>query len=79
MAPIYAAAAGVIPQIIDDERLRNLQSQLEEMELGVPLRRTYTTPEEVAEPPGIDHLLSLLKPWQGWGFEEQVRIFYVYV
>eukprot|EP00980_Cylindrotheca_fusiformis_P007263 scaffold1525_cov142-Cylindrotheca_fusiformis.AAC.63 len=71
MAPIYAAAAGVIPQIIDDERLRQLQSQLEEVDLQVPPRRTYTGPEEVEEPQGIESVLALLEPWQKWGFEEQ--------
>lgn len=74
MAPIFTAATGVIPQIVDDERLLQLQSQLEGLELLVPLRRHYATPEEVELPLDIVHLISLLEPWQRWTFEEQVSI-----
>ena len=72
MAPIFTAATGVIPQIVDDERLLRLQTQLEEVELLVPLRRRYTSPEEVELPLDIDRLISLLEPWHHWKFEEQV-------
>lgn len=77
MAPIYTAAAGVISQIVDDERLRELRNHLVELELRVPLRKSHTgtTPEDLEEPLGINRLISLLEPWQSWEFEEQVRIF----
>ena len=74
MAPIFTAATGVVPQIVDDERLLKLQSQLEGLELLVPLRRRYSTPEEVELPIDIGRLISLLEPWQRWTFEEQVSI-----
>lgn len=74
MAPIYTAATGVIPQIVDDERLLELKSQLEKLELLVPLERRYATPEEVELPLDIDRLISLLEPWQRWTFEEQVSM-----
>jgi hypothetical protein len=77
MAPIFSAAVGVAPQIIDDERLFQLRTSLEELELKVPLIRTYKTPKEVGEPVDIDRLVSLLEPWQSWAFEEQVRSYCV--
>ena len=72
MAPIYTAAIGVTPQIIDDERLSQLRNHLEELELRKPLRRNYKSPEEVEEPLDVDRLVSILEPWQSWVFEEQV-------
>jgi hypothetical protein len=75
MAPIFTAAAGVIPQIVDDERLRELRNHLVELELRVPLRKSHTTPEDLEEPLGINRLISLLEPWQSWEFEEQVSSF----
>mmetsp|Transcript_3628 Transcript_3628/g.8298 ORF Transcript_3628/g.8298 Transcript_3628/m.8298 type:complete len:4344 (+) Transcript_3628:221-13252(+) len=74
MAPIFTAATGVIPQIVDDERLLQLQSELEGLDLLVPLRRRYSTPEEVELPLDIDRLISLLEPWQRWTFEEQIDL-----
>ena len=64
MAPIYAAAVGISPQIIDDDRLRQLRKTLIEIELQVPLHRTYASPDEVELPIVIDLLVSLLEPWQ---------------
>ena len=72
MAPIFAAAVGINPQIIDDERLRQLMKSLSTVKLQVPLHRTYTSPEEVETPLDIDHLVTLLEPWKTWLFEEQV-------
>ena len=73
MAPIYSAVVGVNPQIIDDERLRQLFNSLASIELKVPLHRTFTSPEEVTEPLDIESLVTLVEPWQSWMFEEQVR------
>ena len=74
MAPIYAAAVGVSPQLVDDDRLRELRSSLEAVEMQIPLhRRAYKTPEEVEKPLDIERLVSLLEAWQSWVFEEQVR------
>jgi hypothetical protein len=74
MAPIYAAAVGISPQIIDDDRLRQLRKTLIEIELEVPLHRAYASPDEVELPIDIDRLVCLLEPWQSWVFEEQVSL-----
>jgi hypothetical protein len=75
MAPIYAAAVGISPQIIDDDRLRQLRISLLEIELQVPLHRTYSSRDGVTVPLDIERLISLLEPWQSWVFEEQVSLF----
>lgn len=72
MAPIYAAAIGITPQIIDDVKLQNLKDSLTEIKLLVPLHRTYSSSEDVIVPLDIDRLVSLLEPHQEWIFEEQV-------
>jgi hypothetical protein len=76
MAPIYAAAVGVNPQIIDDERLRQLRDSILSIDLKaplpLPLHRTFSTPEQVSEPLDIERLVEAVEPWQTWVFEEQV-------
>jgi hypothetical protein len=72
MAPILAAEIGTPPQIIDDMRLVELRSALASIEDFVELGKSYSSPEEVEAPLDIDHLLSLIEPWQTWTFEEQV-------
>jgi hypothetical protein len=82
MAPIYAAAVGVTPQIIDDDRLAQLRDSLQTIEfLQVPTAGTGDTggmksnisPAQVQPPLDIARLVALLEPWQTWVFEEQVR------
>ncbi len=73
MAPIFATDVGIMPQIIDDVRLHDLRERLTNIELRVPLGKTYSTPEEVEIPLDIDQLAAFLEPWQEWRFEEQVR------
>ena len=72
MAPIYAAAVGISPQIIDDVRLRQLRSSLLEIELQVPLYRSNSSKDAVVVPLDIEYLVTLLEPWQTWFSEEQV-------
>ena len=72
MAPIYAAAVGISPQIVDDDRLRELRTSLEAVHLQLPLhRRAYKSPEEVEMPLDIERLVSILEAFQSWVFEEQ--------
>ena len=74
MAPIYAAAVGINPQIIDDESLRQLRDSILSIELKAPLHRTFSTPEQVSEPLDIERLVVAVEPWQTWVFEEQVSL-----
>lgn len=74
MAPIFTAAVGITPQIIDDERLCKLRNDLFDVELKIPLRRSYSSSEEILEPLDINRLISILKPWKTWVFEEQVSV-----
>lgn len=77
MAPILTAAVGITPQIIDDDRLCQLRNDLFDLELKVPLGRSYSTSEEIKEPLDINRLVSIVKPWKTWVFEEQVRTFWL--
>lgn len=72
MAPILAAEIGITPQLIDDSRLLDLRSALASIEDRVELGKSYKSSDEVEVPLDIDHLLSLIEPWQSWTFEEQV-------
>ena len=72
MAPILAAEIGTPPQTIDDKRLVDLRSALAAIEDRVEMGKSYSSPEEVEPPLDMNHLLSLIEPWQSWTFEEQV-------
>ena len=74
MAPIYSSEIGIIPQIIDDERLVRLRNDLSELKLETPLGTTYISPDEAQAPLDIEKLLVLVDPWQSWVFEEQVSL-----
>jgi len=74
MAPIFTAAVGITPQIIDDERLCKLRNDLFNVEMKIPLRRSYSSSEEILEPLDINRLISIVKPWKTWVFEEQVSV-----
>lgn len=72
MAPIFSTEVGITPQIIDDARLLQLRRSLAEIELWLELGKKYSKTDEVEEPLDINHLISLIEPWQSWRFEEQV-------
>jgi hypothetical protein len=74
MAPIYAAAVGINPQIVDDERLRQLRDSILSIDLKAPLHRTFSAPKQVSEPLDIERLVLAVEPWQTWVFEEQVSL-----
>ena len=71
MAPIFAAI-GIIPQIIDDKRLRLLRSSLESIAVNEALENDGPKSEPFNAPLDIERLVGLLTPWQSWTFEEQV-------
>jgi len=72
MAPIYAAAVGITPQIIDDPELETLRSNLEALEFEVAPHKDFSCPDDVDVPMDIEALISLIEPHQKWKFEEQV-------
>ena len=72
MAPILSGTLGITPQIIDDARLCELRSSVEEIEFNGPPNPTYETSGDAVVPLDIEKLVSLLEPWQVWAFEEQV-------
>jgi hypothetical protein len=74
MAPILAAAVGVTPQIIDDDKLRQLRTSLIELKTEIRPQRTYASSDEVPTPQDMDRLIALLGPVQRWVFEEQVSL-----
>ena len=84
MAPIFATATGVTPQVLEDASLKQLLQELKSLSLQTTLTPTTAAgtrnraPEllEKERPPvDIQNLCRILQPWQdGLRFEEQVRL-----
>mmetsp|Transcript_747 Transcript_747/g.1813 ORF Transcript_747/g.1813 Transcript_747/m.1813 type:complete len:4405 (+) Transcript_747:307-13521(+) len=73
MAPIFPSI-GITPQIIDDERLKSLKSDLESIIFSRPTTNVTRILGEINVPLDIERLVGLLEPWQSWTFEEQVDL-----
>ena len=78
MAPIFAAI-GIAPQIIDDERLGLLRTNLESVSFNGPSNNANPILETLSMPLDIERLVGLLEPWQSWTFEEQVSLMEMFV
>jgi hypothetical protein len=77
MAPILSSSIGITQQVIDDEKLRNLRSSLEELKIKGPLNPEFDASDKMQVPLDIEHLVVLLEPWQSWTFEEQVSMMFL--
>jgi hypothetical protein len=70
MAPSHATATGVTPQVLDDPRLVKLLADLSALTTTSFSEKSNGNSNSDA---ALDHLVTLLGPWQNWVFEEQVR------
>lgn len=76
MAPITATGTGIIPQRLDDERLRVLLENLRCLpnftkNVAVDTEEAFAHCQQLME-----QLAPLLEPLQSWVFEEQVSFFF---
>jgi hypothetical protein len=74
MAPITSTVLGIIPQIIDDERLIELKRSIAALPFNSASNeeKQPKAPEEVVQSLDIEALVALLSNHPKWNFEEQV-------